>query len=167
MANPGGGMSANYEEIREQLLHDNCLIETVKSFEASEDRVWYCDCPVLEPDKILSDEIDGPLCETAIRLGLDLLRDWSRSSTEVTSVLTSEPFLRIDDNWLQLQDQAPPPSVNICLAKTPELLQSGSFDIAIPKKLEFDYEIDLSDMEVRQIDGFGGGHSWLLRTRQP
>ncbi len=165
MANPGGGMSANYEEIREQLLRDNCLMETVKSFEASGDRVWYCDCPVLEPDKIVSGEIGGRLCEIAIRLGLDLLRDWSRSSIEVTSVLTSKAFLRIDGNWLQLQDHALPPSVNICLAKTPELLQSGSFDIATPRKLECDYDIDFSDTETRQIDGFGGGHSWLLRLR--
>lgn len=159
-------MSTNYKKTQEQLLRDNSLLEAVKSFEASEDRVWYFDCPVFEPDKIALGDIGDPLREIGIRLGLDLLRDWSRSLSEITSVLVSKPFLRIEDNWLSPEDHAVPPSVNICLAKTPELLQPGSFDIAIPKKVEFAYEIDLSDMDVRYIDGFGGGYSWLMRPIQ-
>jgi hypothetical protein len=96
---------------------ENDLAKLVKSFRESDDPVWHFDRHVLD---VLECVVLRPeLVTAACVAGLSLLHQWcnQRSAMAEDGMVISEPYLIIDDDWLETAPNAPPPHVYICLAK--------------------------------------------------
>lgn len=95
---------------------DNDLAEIVNSFRESSEPVWHIDRHVLDvTDSVIADQA---FLIAACAAGLSLLHKWSsqRSAVTVDGVVISEPYLMIDDEWLEAVPNAPPPHVYVCIS---------------------------------------------------
>lgn len=111
-----------YDEIKAKLLRQNWLLDTAQHLEESEDQVYYVDRHVLQSSRERFNGLEIPIRDLGVLLGLDLLRDWTRAAEEIRWLFISKPFLSIDSDWLTGVDNAAPPSVLVCLAKSPAQL---------------------------------------------
>ncbi|SCZ11651.1 hypothetical protein [Microvirga guangxiensis] len=92
------------------------LAQIVDSFREAGDSVWHIDRHVLEVTEPAT--YDPEAIVAACAAGLSLLRQWSSHRVALTEGETkvSEPYLIIDDEWLDAAPGAPPPHVYICLS---------------------------------------------------
>ncbi|HIC80132.1 MAG TPA: hypothetical protein EYP07_04100 [Kiloniellaceae bacterium] len=164
----------DYEKLKQRALAENDLMNTVDHLINNDDQVYYADRHVLwscghDHDR---DALDSTTIMLGVRLGLDLLKHWSEQRKPVASLLVSEPFLRIHEEWLEGRPNSPPPSVNICLAKTEEAFEPVAFEGSGQKALVVDSDIDLSGTEVFYVEGYDDPDedeifgAWLIRVVQ-
>lgn len=159
-----------YENIKAKLLRDNRLQDTAKFLEASEDEVYCADRHVLHSDREHFKGLDMPIRDLGVLLGLDLLRDWTEAAEEIRWLFISKPFLTIDSDWLNGVANAAPPSVVVCLAKSPAQLdpmktggtaKQPDFDLTVPADLsglDCRYTTRASDDEVPPE------YAWCIRV---
>lgn len=116
-----------YETLRQRVLRENDLMDTIDFFMKDDGEVYYTDRHALVYAGYNYDPFarDPLTIKLGVKLGLDLLRHGSAQKTLVTSLLVSDPFLAVDEEWLLGRENHAPPTVVICLAKTQAAIQAG------------------------------------------
>lgn len=162
----------DYEKLKQRMLAENDLMDTVNPFLKDDDQVYYADRHALEwsGHDYDPDALDPATIKLGVMLGLDLLKYWSEKRKLLTSLYVSEPFLVIDEEWLLGRKNPAPPSVKICLAKTEEAFDPTPFEGDPDKKLSFDKDIDLTGTKVVFVEGYDDPEeeeifgAWLVRA---
>lgn len=126
-------------------LKDNSLHEVIESFQISMDKVWYIDRHVID----ISEKIpvfDGTdIVEATCYAGFQLLQNWDDTvkSLPDNKILVSRPILYIDQEWLDEDDNAPPPHVACTITNhvanlphQPILVNSYQLTFKIPDVLQ-------------------------------
>ena len=102
--------------ILENVLQDpqNDLVRFARAFRRSGESVWHVDRHVLD---VVQPSSAREVRLAACAAGLGLLRKWSvqASAERRAGIKVSEPYLIVDDGWLEGQPDAPPPHIYICL----------------------------------------------------
>jgi hypothetical protein len=106
------------DAISERVSRDpeNDLAAIRHGFQESGESVWHIDRHVLDPME--AEGVDAGGRAAACAAGLALLRRWSsqRLSESSSGIFISEPYLVVDDGWIEGAPDAAPPHVYICLA---------------------------------------------------
>ncbi len=95
---------------------ENDLAAILRGFQESGEPVWHIDRHVLDPTE--TGGVDAGFRAAACEAGLTLLRRWSsqRLNEAGSGIFISEPYLVVDDGWIEGALDAVPPHVYICLA---------------------------------------------------
>jgi hypothetical protein len=99
---------------------ENDLVAIVRAFQESDQQVWHIDRHVLDVTEDVGTDVGSRV--SACAAGLTLLRKWSSQrllASRAGSVL-SEPYLLVDDGWLEGAPAVAPPHVYICIAADEE-----------------------------------------------
>ncbi len=110
-------MDKELDKLVAKALSDNLLTDTVDVFLHSDDTVYYVDRHVLDVPPG-----SKKLVKNGVILGLALLKEWlgDIQKTKDSAVFFSDPLLVVDDEWLEMRGNAPPPHIMLTLAKNPE-----------------------------------------------
>ena len=164
-------MAMTYERLKMKLLSQNRLQDTARHLQASEDEVYYADRHVLHSDRERFKDLDIPIRDLGILLGLDLLRDWTCAAEEIRWLCISKPFLSIDSDWLTGVENAAPPSVVVFLARSPARLDPMKIGGMLRSTPDFDLclHADFSGLECRYLASAfepeaPPGYTWYIRV---
>ena len=108
-----------------EVLEQNALADTVDAFVASGDPCWFVDRHVLGPSiEKPGAELVSATCAAAV----ELARRWLKEVQAFRSagLFISQPFVTIDDEWLDRVANSPPPHVYVVLARNVSTEGAGS-----------------------------------------
>jgi hypothetical protein len=119
----------NYKQWEANILEANSLEKIIEQFRLSSDKVWYLDRHIVDSIDEIPELEDNDNFWSVCRTALALLENWHEYVDKLTDteILASVPYLVIDDEWLQRQQDSPPPHIRLDLAKQSKYLKPSFF----------------------------------------
>ncbi|MEZ5427528.1 MAG: hypothetical protein R2747_14745 [Pyrinomonadaceae bacterium] len=150
----------NYKDWETEILRENSVEKIIEQFRLSADQVWYFDRHIIDSIDDLPELEDADNFWSVCDAALALLEQWRNYVFELTNtdILASEPYLVIDDEWLERQQNSPPPHVYLTLAKQSKYLKPDFFFHATK-------ETDSKYNEFR--NWLMGKGNWKVRIKNP
>lgn len=153
----------NDEILKEQVLADNDLRDTINKFIKSDDTVWHINRHPIDVDRSYPG-VDVSDVRLGITLGLALLRKWLRLIQSINShfPLISKPYLVIEVDWLNRVEHSSPPYVYICLAKDEDSFVPVKHNEAVDREIDIEFGVDMTGLTTKFLKGFDGDGAWLI-----